>query len=124
MKLNGALLALVLASQAVGAQDAPVCHCATQCAAMWARATSDVENASGMRLRLVSDTMLQTYVTDNASRQTGTVNKLPQSDGAYAIVLTLESSYRGQQDVQSTMASNTALFNKHLDEAGAKNQCR
>jgi len=116
------MLAALLPAIAFG-QEAPVCHCQAQCDAMWAQATKDVENASGMRLRIATNTLLETYVSNRADLQTGTVTKTPSADGGYTIELTLEPWYRGQKDVQDVIRTNVALFNKHMAKAGATVTC-
>lgn len=110
-------------AQAAAPQEAPVCHCPAQCDAMWAQATKDVENASGMRLRIATDALLETYVSNSASRQTGTVTKTPAADGGYRIELALEPWVRNQKDVQGVIAQNIAHFNERLSAAGATATC-
>lgn len=103
--------------------QAPVCHCQAQCSAMWAQATKDVENASGMRLRIATDALLETYVSNSASRQTGTVTKTPASDGSYQIEMALEPWVRGQKDVQGVIAQNIAHFNQRQNAIAEATTC-
>jgi hypothetical protein len=116
------MLAALVPAVAFG-QEAPVCHCQAQCDAMWAQATKDVENASGMRLRIATDALLETYVSNNASRQTGTVTKTPIGGGAYTIALALEPWYVGQKDVQGVMAQNITHFNQRQNAIAESTKC-
>lgn len=117
------MLAVLLPAVAFGQEAAPVCHCQAQCDAMWAQATKDVENASGMRLRIATDALLETYVSNNANRQTGTVSKTPRGNGAYAIELTLEPWVRDQKDVQGVIAQNTSHFNERQNAIAEATKC-
>lgn len=117
------MLAALVPAVAFGQDAAPVCHCQAQCSAMWAQATKDVENASGMRLRIATDALLETYVTNSASRQTGTVTKTPAGDGSYQIELALEPWVRGQKDVQGVIAQNIAHFNQRQNAIAEATKC-
>ena len=118
------LFALLLLPAIGHAQDtAPVCSCPAQCDAMWAQATQDIEPASGMRIRIATNTLLETYVTNNAGRLTGTVTKRPVGNGSYAIELTLQPWYRGQADVQAGIRQHIGKFNADLAQAGATTTC-
>lgn len=60
------------------------CSCHDACEAMWSTAASGLQRLSGMRLRLVSEMMLETYVPRIGI--SGTVNKQPLGGGKYLIV--------------------------------------
>lgn len=122
-EMKRVIFSLLLLPAVAFGQEAPVCHCQAQCDAMWAQATRDVENASGLRIRLATPTLLETYVTHRADLQTGTVTKTPVAGDSYAIELKLEPWVRGQSDVQDVMRTNIALFNKRVSAAGATATC-
>lgn len=61
----------------------PVCNCQDQCEAMWVSATEGVQRYSGMRIRIATDYMLETYVPRIGL--VGSVSKRPLGNGRYEI---------------------------------------
>ena len=92
------------------------CHCADQCSAMWAQAAPALELASGMRIRLASESLLETYPTHNAGALTGTVTKIAVGAHAYIIQADFQTWAPGQGDLVEIA---TKIFN--LEIHGAAN---
>ena len=61
------------------------CKAGRQCEAEWVAAQEAVESASFMKLRMVTDTRLETYPEATSGRMQGTVTKFPAPDGSYVI---------------------------------------
>jgi len=100
-----------------------VCSCQPQCEAMWAEAMQDLPSLTGMRIRIATDAMAETYVASDAGRMTGTVNKVPAGDGTYKI----EASFNPWV---STTNLNTLAYNgerllyTHLRSVKEGNPCK
>lgn len=105
---------------AIAAAPAPTCHCETQCAAMWSEATGALEYYTGMRMRLVSDTLAETYVPRVGLH--GTLQKQPLADGGYQITA-LVIPRPNSKDNQQLAADGLNLFNRRVQAAGDKTTC-
>lgn len=89
--------------------EAPVCKSDRQCAAMWADAQETIGLASGMRVRLVTDARIETFVATGYGRMTGTVMRYPDGATNYVIKVSFECYRNTECDDQKASATN--LFN-------------
>lgn len=90
----GVLLAITfvfpLGLRAEPAAGVPLCTNDQQCAAMWTTAQDWVGTITGMRLRMATDTRLETFAPTSFGRMGGVVTKYPVGEGAWEIRLRLE----------------------------------
>lgn len=100
--------------------EVPVCACPTQCEAAWSTATASIEELSGMRLRLASPSLLETYVPTGAGLFGGRVTRQPVGSGAYAIHVSFDSWAPGQN---TEARRRLALLNDQLRSAIAAASC-
>ena len=89
MKATTTLLGLLLCSAAHAAAPTPVCQNQRQCEAMWAAAQTAVSTATGMPVRLVTDSRIETHPATSESLLTGVVTKIPSGQEGYKIVIDL-----------------------------------
>ncbi|CAM8832484.1 MULTISPECIES: hypothetical protein [Burkholderia] len=72
------------------------CASAKSCESMWIAAGDALQNSSGMKLRLVTESRLETFTENNYGRMLGTATKRPMPDGSYQIVASFSCySYPG-----------------------------
>lgn len=57
------------------------CTSAPQCDAMWTEALIQVQQLSGMRIQLATDTYAQTYRANRSGRLTATIKRVPRPQG-------------------------------------------
>jgi hypothetical protein len=88
---------------------APVCNTKLQCDQMWLVAQEVIQNTSRMRLRLVTDTRLETFAATAHGRLTGTVLKFPLSADSYEIRASLRCY--GATPCPDMEANGVDLFN-------------
>lgn len=88
---------------------APRCASPVECEQMWVRAQEAVQDLSMMRLRLVSDTRLETFAATRFGYMTGVVLKYPVEPGVYELRASF-TCYRGI-DCGHQPARAVALFN-------------
>ena len=81
-----------------------VCGCADQCAAMWSTVESNIEQFSGMRIRLDTGTLIETYATQGAGQYTGTAHKSPMVGQSYRIDVSFVPYYPSLQSAADGMA--------------------
>lgn len=118
--LLGAVLVLSLVGcaqpgdQAFRYEPAPVCVNDRQCAAMWSEATRQVEIRSGMKIRLLTDSYIETFDGSSQHRFLGKVRKRPSSTGQGYII---EGSFYCQ--FCSGADKVEADFNRNVTAAGA-----
>lgn len=74
----------------------PIATCLSkpQCDAMWSEALVQVQNISGMRLQVATDTFAQTYEPRGPNRMIGIISKVPQANGRTAFEAEFICSYR------------------------------
>ena len=70
-----------------------VCTTKTQCDAMWLRATSEIASVSGMKVRLLTDSYIETFDGTRQGRLYGRVEKRPLGQDTFEIVATLACGY-------------------------------
>lgn len=87
----------------------PVCDGKNQCESMWAHAQDAVTTVTGMRIRLLTDSRIETYAPVKYGLTGGVVSKYPVSDGKYEIRLSIEC-YR-HTECSDLRAIETNLFN-------------
>jgi hypothetical protein len=68
----------------------PRCVGPVACGQMWINAQRSLENLTGMRLRMVTDTRLETFAASTYSRMTGVVVKYPLGGDAFELRVTLD----------------------------------
>ncbi len=74
------------------------CYSAKMCEAMWAAAQDALPKTSGMKLRLVTDSRLETFTETNYGRMQGVVMKRPIGNGNYEVSASFSClSYPGCQ---------------------------
>lgn len=94
----------------------PRCTAAKQCEAMWLQAQEVVQLATGMRLRIVTDSRLETFAPNGYGRMGAAVLKYPVGDG-YELRVQFEC-YRGTECTdQRNNATN--LFNLRIGGAAS-----
>lgn len=71
--------------------ETPECGCRDQCESMWAAAPGALEKASNMRLRLATETLLDTYAPTGYEGLHGRVVKRPNGHGGYQIASSFDS---------------------------------
>ena len=91
-------------------------HCTskTQCDAMWARATSEIVNVSGMKIRLLTDSYIETFDGTRQFRMYGRVQKRPLGNDSYEIIATLTCGYA----CGDLALRGESLFNSSVRMAG------
>lgn len=62
-------------------EPAARCSKPDQCEAMWAEALVQVQNLSGMKLQIATDSFAQTYNSTGSGRLSAIIRKVPQPDG-------------------------------------------
>lgn len=105
------LITIILSAASASAAwaGAPVCTEPRHCERMWAAAHDALTLATGMRIRLVSESRIETYPANDYGRLGGVVTKTPIGTGSYEISLSLEC-YRGT-NCDKARAANIDLFN-------------
>jgi hypothetical protein len=88
----------------------PTCEGKMQCDAMWLDAQRTVEMVTRMRLRMVTDSRIETFAPVRYASMGGVVTKHPIAEDKYEIRLQLEC-YRNT-DCSDVMVMGTDLFNK------------
>lgn len=58
-----------------------ICDTERQCQAMWLRATTEISTVSGMKVRLLTDTYIETFDGTVQGRMLGKVEKIPLQNG-------------------------------------------
>src|SRR3546814_9502067 len=58
----------------------PICSTPSQCEAMWAQAPISISNITGMKVRMQTDTYIETFDGTRQSRLYGRVVKMPNPD--------------------------------------------
>ena len=92
----------------------PECHCQDQCAAMWAAAPDAIEAASHMRLRLATDTLVDTYAPTDIGYMHGRAIKTPAIGGGFRFVADFDS----RPALPDSYKTALELFNLKLSSAG------
>ena len=99
------------------------CSCQEQCDAMWAEGMQQLPSLTGMRIRLATNTMAETYVATTASRVTGSMNKVPAGNGSYEI----QASFTPwvSDETLNTVAYNwKMLFNSRMQSVKSSTGCK
>jgi hypothetical protein len=96
----------------------PICTGKQQCEAMWPDAHEALQLVTRMRIRISTDSRIETFAPIRVSTLGGTVTKYPVSDDRYQIRLQLEC-YR-YTDCSDLRAMGTNLFNNMLNERTVK----
>lgn len=92
----------------------PTCSSKDQCDAMWTKAIEEVQNLSGMKAQIATDSFVQTY-NGTGGRLTGTVKRVPQPDGTTAI----EASFSCRYTCGNLPYSALNLFIVNVNSAGS-----
>lgn len=94
---------------------APRCAAGIQCDRQWLAAQDTLQNITGMRLRIVTDTRLETFAATGYGRMGGQVVKYPVDSATFELRVQLEC-YRGTEceDLRNT---GTNLFNRAVASA-------
>lgn len=90
----------------------PVCTTKLQCDRMWLDAQEAVVLVTRMRIRLVTDSRIETFAPVRYASMGGVVSKYPLAGDKYEIRLALEC-YR-HTECSDLRASGTNLFNNLL----------
>lgn len=90
----------------------PVCESKRHCEAMWIDAQQTIEMVTRMRIRLATDSRIETFAPTRYASMGGVVTKYPVADDKYEIRLQLEC-YRNT-DCSDVRAMGTNLFNSSL----------
>jgi hypothetical protein len=84
---------------------------------MWAEASQAIEVATGMRVRIQSDSMIDTFAPMHRGYLHGRVLKRPVSSGGYEIVANMDCGSYGygcRNDINNAIN----LFNINVNQAG------
>jgi hypothetical protein len=92
--------------------ETPVCESKTQCDRMWVDAQSSISTATGMKIRLLTDTRIETFSPHTFGYMSGVVTKYPISENKYEIRLQLDC-YRNSK-CADLKAISTNGFNLSL----------
>lgn len=98
------------------------CSCQIQCDALWAVGIQKLSTFTGMRIRIATDSMAETYVSNNAGRMTGIINKMPIGDGKYEIKPYF-SPWASTSDLETLAYNSQTLFNMSLGRAKETTPC-
>jgi hypothetical protein len=89
---------------------APICDGKMDCEAKWLKAQERIQMLTGMKLRIVTESRLETFSPTTAGRLLGVVTKFPVSNSAYELRVEL-SCYHHTMDCRDLQARGTNLFN-------------
>lgn len=98
-------------AQAVVTTKPPVCEGVRQCERLWIEAQDAIVTVTGMRVRLVTESRIETFAPTRISTLGGVVTKYPMADDKYEIRVRLEC-YRNSDC--GLIASGTDMFNTLL----------
>lgn len=76
-------------------EPAAICTMPDQCEAMWAEALVQVQNISGMKLQIATESFAQTYNSTGAGRLSATIRKVPRPEGGKTIEAEFSCVYCG-----------------------------
>jgi hypothetical protein len=99
------------------------CSCQAQCDALWAVGMQELPSLTGMRIRIATDSMAETYVSNDAGRMTGTMNKVPTGNGTYEIQVNFVP-WVSTSDLDTLAYNGQMLFNTRLQDAKATSSCQ
>lgn len=101
--------------------DRAECSCQYQCEAMWAAAPEALESSTGMRVRMATDTFVETYAPYRGQfgLLSGRATKRPDGNGGYRIAGDFRSQYGDADDIRRAKS----LFYSALNEAAVGIQC-
>lgn len=101
------------------AQDAPAsyprCSSQTECEALWSAAQDAVGLVSNMRIRLATESRIETFAPTRPSTVGATVVKRPVGGGTYEVSIRLECY--GHMPCADIQRSGEMLFYTHLQSA-------
>ncbi len=93
--------------------DTPRCTTTRECEVMWANAMRAVELVSNMRVRLATDTRIETFAPTRFGRTGAVVDKVPVGDAGYEIQVRIECYGRsGCGDLQQ---QGRRIFNSQVN---------
>ena len=117
--MRAALIMLLLCCSGVeAATQIPACQNKRQCDAMWAAAQTAIVTATGMAIRLASDTRIETHPATNASQLTGAATKILSGQEGYKIVVDL-SCFESTAKCDDLVRAATEIFNTLVINAAA-----
>lgn len=112
------MFGVLLCSGVEAATPIPACQNKRQCEAMWAAAQTAIVTATGMAIRLASDTRIETHPATNVSQLTGVATKVLSGQEGYKIVVDL-SCFESIAKCDDITRSATEIFNTLVVNAGA-----
>jgi hypothetical protein len=101
--------------------DRAECSCQSQCEAMWSAVPEGLESATHMRVRIASDSFVETYAPyrGQVGVMSGRAMKSPNGHGGYRIRGDFSSRYGGPDDENSA----ERLFYLIVNEAAVGVNC-
>lgn len=96
-------------------QAAPYCTANKECEAMWIAAGDAISQATGMRVRYQTDSVIETFAPTRAGRMHGRVTKRPLPSGGYLIDADLQCMHYGCESLRN---SGLNMFNLEVMSAG------
>lgn len=99
---------------------APRCASGIDCDRKWLSAQETLQAVTGMRLRIVTDTRLETFAATGYGRMGGQVLKYPLAGGTYELRVQLECYRRTECD--DVRNSGINLFNRTVGGADSMKQ--
>jgi hypothetical protein len=94
---------------------APRCTAGVQCERQWLAAQDTLQTITGMRLRIVTDTRLETFAPTGYGRLGGQVVKYPLDAATFELRVRLECY--GGVDCEDLRNTGTNLFNRTVTAA-------
>lgn len=91
------------------AETTPSCTEARKCEVMWSRAQEAISLVSNMRIRLATDSRIETFAPTSYGRTGAIVTKVPVGDAGYEMKIQIEC-YRSV-DCTDLQKSGRRLFN-------------
>jgi len=82
-------------SEPIDVGEAPVCSSDGECRAMWARAAQVLPIITGMKLRIMNDIFMETFVPVRGIPMTASAVKEPRGDGTTVIRANIGCRYQG-----------------------------
>lgn len=98
------------------------CSCQTQCDALWAAGMQGLPILTRMRIRIATNSMAETYVSNDPGHMTGTMNKVPIGNGVYGIQAKFVP-VTSTPDLDAVAYNLQMLFNTQLQNVKATSSC-
>ncbi len=109
---------MLIHAGAAQAVEAPTCTGSDECEQLWSRARNNLNLVSNMRIRLLTDSRIETYAPNSYSSMGAVVDKQPIGSGAYRVTINLEC-FRGVE-CNSLRTQGAELFYMMITDLAKK----